>query len=240
MSTELTSAGFTALGPLDWASLAWFACCWGGYTLFSGFRSGRKQRLQDALHEHIKRWIEVLHERDMRMVDTSVIANIERNAAFFASSCLLIIAGLVTAIGSMDKAMTFFSDLPLTQQTSRQVWEIGMLLLILIFAYSFFTFTWCMRQWGFASILVGSAAPANTGHDDGTVRRQHMETLASVVWLAIYHFNLGLRAYYFSLALLTWFIHPIVFMACSAWVVAVLYRREFRSRTLKALVAGLR
>jgi len=226
------------LSILDWVSLAWFSCCWGGYTLYSGFHSKRKQRLQDALHAHIKRWIEVLHERDIRMVDTSVIANIERSATFLASSSLLIIAGLVTAIGSTDKAMGILSDFPLTQQASRQTWELGLLLLILIFAYAFFTFTWCMRQWGFASILVGSASLA-TAPAEAQSKRRHAETLASVVWLAIYHFNLGLRAYYFSLALLTWFIHPVAFMLCSAWVVAVLYRREFRSRTLKALLAGL-
>jgi uncharacterized membrane protein len=226
------------LGFLDWTALAWFATCWGGYSLYSGFRSGPKQRLQDALHAHIKRWIEVLHARDMRMVDTSVIANIERSAAFLASSSLLIIAGLVTAIGSTDRALDILSDLPFTQQASRQTWELGLFLLILIFAYAFFTFTWCMRQWGFASILVGSADLV-TAAADNQRKRRHAETLASVVWLAIYHFNLGLRAYYFSLALLTWFIHPIFFMICSAWVVAVLYRREFHSRTLKALLTGL-
>jgi uncharacterized membrane protein len=60
-----------------------------------------------------------------------------------------------------------------------------------------------------------------------------------MVWLAIYHFNLGLRACYFSLALVTWFVHPVVFIVCTAWVVAVLYRREFYSRTLKTLLSGL-
>jgi uncharacterized membrane protein len=85
--------------------------------------------------------------------------------------------------------------------------------------------------------LVGSAPLAPVAAD--AQRRRHAATLAGVVWLAIYHFNLGLRAYYFSLALLTWFVHPAVFMACSAWVVAVLYRREFHARTLKALSAGL-
>ena len=226
------------LSLLDWISLSWFAVCWGGYTLYSGFHSGRKQRLQDALHAHIKCWIDILYGRDMRIVDTSIISNIERSATFLASSSLLIIAGLVTAIGSTDKAMGILSDLSFIPQTSRQTWELGLLLLILIFAYAFFTFTWCMRQWGFASILVGSADLASAAADSQR-RRRHAETLASVVWLAIYHFNLGLRSYYFSLALLTWFIHPVVFMLCSAWVVAVLYRREFHSRTLKALLSGL-
>jgi uncharacterized membrane protein len=50
---------------------------------------------------------------------------------------------------------------------------------------------------------------------------------------------MGLRTYYFSLALLVWFIHPVAFMITTTWVVAVLYRREFHSKTLKALAAGL-
>ena len=224
---------------LDWISLAWFAACWIGYSLFSGFRSDKRRRLQDALYVHIRNWIDVLHDRDNRLVDTSVIANIGRNASFFASSSLLIIAGLVTAIGSTDKAMTFLSDLPFAQDINRQIWELGILLMVLIFAYAFFTFSWCMRQWGFASILVGSAPLHDLAPGDEEARERHRETLAQVVWLAIYNFNLGLRAYSFSLALLTWFVHSLLFIVASSWVVAVLYRREFRSRTRKALLAGL-
>lgn len=74
------------------------------------------------------------------MVDTSVIANIERSATFLASSSLLIIAGLVTALGQTDKAMTLLSDLPLGEDVNRKVWELGILLLLLIYAYAFFTF----------------------------------------------------------------------------------------------------
>lgn len=224
---------------LDGVALGWFAANWIGYTLYSGFRTGRHCRLQDVLHSHIKQWIAILYQRDMRMVDTSVIANTGRNAAFFASSSLLIIAGLVTAIGSTDEAITFLSDLPFVQRINRQIWELGILLLVLIFAYAFFTFTWCMRQWGFAAILVGSAPLAGQPPADPASLQRHGEALAQVVWLAVYNFNLGLRAYYFSLALLTWFVHPLLFMVASTWVVAVLYRREFRSRTLKALLAGL-
>ena len=227
------------LSTLDWLSLAWFALCWIGYARYSGFHLRRKQRLQDALLDHIKRWIRVLYQRDMRMVDTSVIANIERNATFLASSSLLIIAGLVTVIGQTDKAIVFLSNLPFVGQVNRQLWELGILLLIVIFAYAFFTFTWCMRQWGFASILVGSAPAADADGLEDADRERHGDALARIVWLAVYHFNLGLRSYYFSMALLTWFVHPIVFMISTTWVVGVLYRREFRSRTLAALLAGL-
>ncbi len=227
------------IGVLDWVGLAWFVACWIGYTRYSGFRCQRRRRIQDALHAHIKRWIQVMHQRDVRMVDTSVVANLERNATFFASSSLLIIAALTTAIGSSDAVARFMSDLPLIQRTTTAVWELAVLLLIGIYAYAFFTFTWCMRQWGFASILVGSAPLADASGGQTPEIERHSDALAQVIWLSVYHFNLGLRAYYFSLALLTWIVHPILFMVASAWIVAVLYRREFRSRTLDALLAGL-
>ena len=41
------------------------------------------------------------------------------------------------------------------------------------------------------------------------------------------HFNNGLRAYYFGLAAVTWFLHPYAVFAATVWVVLVLYRREF-------------
>ncbi|MEE3119073.1 MAG: DUF599 family protein, partial [Pseudomonadota bacterium] len=51
-------------------------------------------------------------------------------------------------------------------------------------------------------------------------------------------FNLGLRSYYYALAVVGWFIHPVAFMAASTLVVVVLYRREFCSDALGALRAG--
>ncbi|MCP4286452.1 MAG: DUF599 family protein [Gammaproteobacteria bacterium] len=227
------------LGLLEWFSLGWFVFSWIGYNHFSRYWSRRTQRVQDALQIHIKNWIEVLHDRDLRIVDTSVIANIERSVSFLASSSLLIIAGLITAIGSTEKAITFLSDLPFVENLTRETWELGVLSLILVFAYAFFTFTWCMRQWGFASILVGSAAHAGQDCEQAPDRKRHSEALGSIVCLAVYHFNLGLRAFYFSLALLVWFVHPVAFVCATTWVVAVLYRREFHSRTLKALTSGI-
>ena len=48
-------------------------------------------------------------------------------------------------------------------------------------------------------------------------------------------FNRGLRAYFFALAALAWFVHPLLFMVANVYVLYVLHRREFRSKSLKAL-----
>ncbi|MFO1205626.1 MAG: DUF599 domain-containing protein [Burkholderiales bacterium] len=50
------------------------------------------------------------------------------------------------------------------------------------------------------------------------------------------NFNNGLRSYYFGLAALAWFLHPVLFALATAGVVLVLYQREFRSLTLETLV----
>lgn len=222
----------------DLLALLWFFFCWIGYNYFSRYRAKKIDRLQNMLQNYIREWMEVLHKRDVRIVDTAVIANMERNASFLASSCLLIIAGLLTVMGSTDRAINLIAELPFVADITRQGWELKLLTLTFIFVYAFFTFTWCMRQYGFASVLIGNAPLYDDVEATQEQRAQHMETLSRVVGLAVYSFNLGLRAYYFSLALLVWFIHPLAFVGATAWVVAVLYRREFHSKTLRALMAG--
>jgi uncharacterized membrane protein len=70
-----------------------------------------------------------------------------------------------------------------------------------------------------------------------TVNQQSFaEEAAQVISRAALAFNLGLRSYYFGLAYLIWFLNPWFFMLVSTWVVAVLYRREFKSAVLRALV----
>ena len=47
-----------------------------------------------------------------------------------------------------------------------------------------------------------------------------------------------MRAYYFALAefsWFSWFFHPWAFIVATAWVVLVLYRREFHSKALEIL-----
>ena len=55
---------------------------------------------------------------------------------------------------------------------------------------------------------------------------------------AAHSYNYGIRAYYFAVAALAWFINDWMFIATCAVVVLVLYRREFKSDSLKAMVAA--
>ncbi len=71
--------------------------------------------------------------------------------------------------------------------------------------------------------------------DTAEASRLAAATAATLSIRSGHHFNRGLRAYFFALAALGWLIGPLVLVAMTLLVVAVLYRREFRSRALAAL-----
>jgi uncharacterized membrane protein len=56
--------------------------------------------------------------------------------------------------------------------------------------------------------------------------------------MAAREMNRGLRAYYFSIAALSWFVSPLLFMISTGIIVVVLYRREFHSEIVYILSSG--
>ena len=54
--------------------------------------------------------------------------------------------------------------------------------------------------------------------------------------LAAETFNDGLRAYYMAFAAIGWFFSPLVLIVATAGVMWILYRREFHSESVLALL----
>jgi hypothetical protein len=112
------------------------------------------------MHAYRALWARQMLQRDNRMVDTQIIANLMRSASFFASTTVLIIAGLIAVLGARERAMAVLADLPFAVASSTLLWDLKVLLLIVLFVYAFFKFTWAFRQYNYCLILVGCAAPS--------------------------------------------------------------------------------
>ncbi|AKH19344.1 DUF599 domain-containing protein [Sedimenticola thiotaurini] len=221
-----------------WESIVaviWFTLCFYGYMFYSQRMARTTNCLSSVMHKYRQAWMEQMLTRDVRVSDTTALANLERSVAFFASSTMLIVAGLVTVLGSTDKVIDMVADVPFATDASRSEWEIKLLLLIGLFTYAFFKFTWSLRQYGFCSVMMGGAPNADAQVSERE-RKAISLRIAHVASLAANNFNLGLRTYYFSLAVLGWFINPWLFVALSGTIVWILYRREFKSRTLNELI----
>ncbi len=218
---------------IDMVAVLWFLALWVGYTLFAK----RKARTVSCLSFELRRkrtdWMRQMLTRDNKMADVALISTLERNVSFFASSSMLILAGLLTAIASSDKiAQVLLQVMPWLDHTDGLL-QFKLLFLGLIYVFTFFQFTWSLRQYGFGGVLIG-AAPDGKDLADAEVQL-YANRAAKVIDQAAHSFNYGLRAIYFSLAALAWFINVWLFMVSTVIVLLVMKHREFHSKALKAL-----
>lgn len=223
---------------LDAASVTGFFITWAGYTVFARKKAKVTWSLASSLQWYRVEWMLRMLERDMRMPDAAIIGNLERVIGFFASTSILILAGLVTALTANEAAVEVLTTLPLAEPTTVALYELKILLLILIFIFAFFNFTWSLRQYSFANVLLGAAPPPESDEMSEEDRRRFAISTAKVIDQAGHSYNYGLRSYYFAMAVMGWFIHPLVFASGYILVVWVLYQREFRSRTLQSILAA--
>ena len=227
---------FTELS-LTWVDLVaalLFGCGWFGYAAFATWHGKRVPSLHSSMDRFRREWMVQMIGRDNRMLDVNVMRSIMRSSQFFASTTMLIMGALVASMGYVQQAQDLVSGLPFTVKASARLLEIKMLLLVLIFVHAFFKFSWAIRQLNFCGILVAAAPKMpkeNPEQFAATINR-----IARITSYAGLNFNHGLRSFYFAVAALAWFLHPLLMVAATAWVVFVLYHREFKSKTLQAMV----
>lgn len=220
------------LTAFDAIAVLWFFGLWAGYQHYTKVVAKSRPSLMSVMAQYRRDWWTNMVSRELKVIDTGIITNLSNSATFFASTTLFILGGLLALLGTTDKIIALVEGLPFHSRLSGQPWELKILLLIGIFVYAFFKFTWSLRQFGFSSILVG-AAPKVT--DEASGEAHFIRRAALLSTLAAESFNYGLRAYYFGLAALSWFVNTWLFMLVTAWIVLVLYFREFKSPALRAL-----
>ncbi len=226
------------LPPQDWLALALFFASWVGYALWSKRRAEVRPSILATTNRWRRRWMLQVTWRENRIVDSAVAQSLSASPSFFASTSILIIGGLLAALASTEKASGLVQELPFAARTSALVFDLKLATLAAIFVFAFFRFTWSIRQYSFGVVMVG-AAPEVGRFADETEHELFADRAGRVMGLAAETFNDGLRAYYLSFAVVAWFVSAWAFMAATAFVLWVLYRREFHSEVLHTLRAGL-
>ena len=218
---------------LDAIALAWFLLCWVGYTLIADRSRWSRKSMTWVMNEARRCWmLTMLRRDDPRVVDTTIMASQLSGIAFFASTSIIVVGGLFALVGAAEEATNILASIPLVATPSHTVLGLKLLLLITIFVYAFFKFAWSFRLLKYCSVLIGATPLASESDPQAEA---FVQRIACLIGIEAVHFNQGLRAYFFALAALGWFLHAYVFMFATAWVTVVLYRREFRSRSLACL-----
>lgn len=224
------------LSTADLAALAFFLLAWLLHTLASDGRLVSRVSLTMAMNVQREAWMRTMAEREIRIVDTAIMSGLQQGTAFFASSSLIALGGCFALLGASDQVLAVLNDLPLNATSSRSAFQIKVFGLVLILAFAFFKFGWAYRLFNYCTILIG-AVPIPYGEASrNPVSETAVWRAARMNMLAGKHFNSGLRAVFFSIGYLGWFVDPIVFVLSTLLLLAVLVRRQFFSAARQAVI----
>jgi uncharacterized membrane protein len=223
----------------DWVAVMLFFGGWAGYAHFAKRHAESQPSILAATNRVRRQWMLQTTYREARVIDGVVIQNLSTSPSFFASTTILIIGGLLAVLGTTEKASELVRDIPFAARTSTLVFDMKIMLLLGIFVYAFFRFTWSMRQYTFGAMLVAAAPEMEQFDAAGAAAEMQRNAFADkagrIVSLAAETFNDGLRGYYFAFAAIGWFFSSAAFMVATAGVIFILFRREFQSEVLAVL-----
>ncbi len=220
--------GFTII---DYLGLAFFLAAWTGYHLAAEKLGTATHGLNERMALYRRAWIEQTRLRENRIFDSTIMASLQNGAAFFASTALFAIAGVLAMLQATDAALSVFADLPFGIAPTRLAYEVKVGGLGVIFVYAFFKFAWSYRLFNYTAILMG-AIPVDGRSREGEIAAARATRMNIV---AGRHFNRGQRAFFFALGYLGWFISAWVLIAATAAVLIVMWRRQFVSDAISAL-----
>lgn len=217
--------------PLDYAALAVLALVW----IWIGWRiehpvPGRPS-VSVLMDDFRRDWMQQMVTRQPRMFDAQLVGNLRQGATFFASATMIAIGGGLALIGNAERLAGLAQDLTLGNIPT-VVWEVKILVLLLFLSNAFLKFVWAHRLFGYCSVLMASV-PNEPAADLAYPRAGQAAELSIT---AARSFNRAMRATYFALASAAWLLGPVPLIAATGLTAAVLYRREFASRSREVLL----
>lgn len=219
--------------PFDLIALGYFLAAALIYSRITTAGPLARRSIAAAVQKHRIQWMRNMTIRDNRVIDTILLGGLSQGNAFFASTSVIAIGGLSALLGSGDRIREILERLPFVDRAPAAMWEAKILLMIGIFIYAFFKFAWAFRLSHYTAIMIGSTPLVGTHSDH--LFDSHAVRTARLVGIAAEHANSGLRAFYFAIGALAWFVHPALFMAATTWVLVIQIRRDFFSRSLRVL-----
>lgn len=228
----------TIATSLDLVAFAYFLLAVGLYRLIIGAAGQRGHGMNGAIQAQRVAWmLNMARRAEHRTMDVILLNNLAQGNAFFASTTAIAIGGMAAVMGSGDRAQAALERLPYAAMANPALWELKLVTIMTIFVFAFFKFAWAFRLGHYTAIMIGATPLVARGADTDATCDAHAERTARLAGLSAEHSNSGLRAFYYAIAALAWFYHPIAFIVATTWVVAILARRDFYSRSLRLVAA---
>ena len=174
-------------------------------------------------------------DRDPRIFDSQTLASLRQSTAFFGSTALISIGGLLAIMGTPDRLLEFTHAVTQSQEATALKLQFKLAFAALFLVHAFLKFVWSSRLFGYCAVLM-AAVPNDPDHPQAIPRA----IMAGEINIrAALSFNRGLRAMYYALASLAWLAGAPVMLAAFVITLCMLWNREFSSQASALLKTGI-
>jgi uncharacterized membrane protein len=214
----------SALGPGDVLALAVLVLAWAGIGWITEHPPKDRPSVTVMMAEVRREWMREFVRRDNRIFDAQIMASLRQGTAFFASTAIFAVGGVLALIGNIEPLSGFAQEIG-REEAPALLWQIRLLPAALLLTHAFLKFVWSNRVFGYASVTMG-AVPSDPTHPKAMPRAMRA---AELIIRAALNFSRGLRSMYFALASLAWLAGPVFLGLAALTVAGFLTVREFAS-----------
>lgn len=183
-----------------------------------------------------RRWVANAARRESPF-DAILSGNIMGSVSFLASTSALLVLAVFAVFGQLPTLMATLDSLSLERPYSVLDVQVHLAVMVTMFVLAFFAFTLALRQFNHFCIMLGAL------EHDREITDEEVEAIAQMNALGAKNFNSGVRAYYFSVATVAWFVSEWLGVAVCFITILTLAHREFfssahRSAASAAVIAA--
>lgn len=206
--------------------------CWLLYPLVVVRFEPIRPSLSGLMNKQRVRWVANAVHRETPL-DAILSANLMGSVSFFASTTVLLVLALFAVLGQLPALSATLTGIRSDPPVTGADLQIHLIAVQAMFILAFLSFTLSLRQFNHFCIMLGAAE-----HEEKSSSTE-IKTIAELNSMGARNFNQGIRAYYFSVASLAWFLSPVASIIATLAVMGFLIQREFFSRA-RDLLAKLK
>ena len=181
--------------------------------------------LNSQLHVVRMKWMRMVinSKRENRVVDGILLGHISGQMSFFGSATLIVLAGLLGTLVSINRVHASISEMQFFPQTSVELFTLHFAVLTVIVAFAFFQFTDALRKLAYTLAMIGGLPEAPVDDPQAQVM---IDQTATVLTDSVKSLNNGIRGFYFAVAALFLFAGPATSIVMTLLVSGILYWRQ--------------
>lgn len=212
------------LGLFDALAAGLILLVWAGIGWRIEHPGARHPSVTMLMSQRRRDWMKVFVTRQPRIFDSQILAGLREGTAFFASTSLFAIGGVLALLGNTESLRGVAAEV-IDTQVPVLIWQMKLAFVGLFLTNGFLKFVWANRVFGYCAVVMASVPE----DPSDPIAYPRAAQAAELNIRAALNFNRGLRSMYFALAALAWLLGPVALVAATIIVAALIWSREFAS-----------